>query len=191
MIAASAGGLDALTKVLSRLPAHMPVAIAVVQHISPHRKSLLPYILSRHCALQVKQAEDQEHWQAGVVYIAPPDAHLQVCSDESFHLSQTPLVHYVRPSADVLFSSAAEHLDRQLIAVVLTGTGTDGAAGIEQVKKHGGVTIAQDQQTSEHFGMPQSAIATGQVDFILPLEEIPPRLVSLVIDGVPHDKSER
>ncbi len=190
-IAASAGGLEALRILLAPLPANFPVAIAVVQHLAPKRKSLLAQILSRRCSLIVKQAEDREHWQAGTVYIAPPDWHLLVNDDESFSLEQTKLMNFVRPSADVLFSSAAERLNSHLIAVILTGTGVDGSKGIEQVKQHGGVTIAQDQQSSEHFGMPRSAISTGSIDFVLPLTKISPRLISLVIDGVTLDPSER
>ncbi len=190
-IAASAGGLEALSRLLALLPVDFPTPIAVVQHMSPGHESLLPRILARKTFLNVKQAEDKEHIQTGIVYLASPDWHLLVSPDRCFSLSQTPPVHFVRPSADVLFSSAAESLGKLLIAVVLTGTGVDGTAGIRKVKQHGGVTIAQDRGTSAHFGMPNSAISTGFIDFILPLEEIPARLVSLVTHGETPDATER
>ncbi len=159
--------------------------------MAPGRESMLPHILSRKTVLKVKAAEDKEHFQPGIVYLASPDWHLLVGSNRCFSLSQTPPVHFVRPSADVLFNSAAAGLKSHLIAVVLTGTGVDGSAGIRQVKYHGGVTIAQDQGSSAHFGMPRSAISTGFIDFILPLEEIPTRLISLVNFGVSLDAKEQ
>jgi len=190
-IAASAGGLEALMRVIYPLPADFPVAIAVVLHIAPDRESMLPRILSSKSAMKVKQAEDQESYQPGIVYVAPPDRHLQVQPGSYFALTQTPTVHYVRPSADVLFSSAAECLHRALIAVVLSGTGIDGSEGIMKVKQQGGVTIAQDENSSAHFGMPHSAISTGLIDFILPLGQISHQLESLVNSGVSLGKAEQ
>ncbi len=189
-IAASAGGLEALMGVIYPLPADFPVAIAVVLHIAPGHESLLPRILSSKSAMKVKQAEDQEPYQAGTVYVAPPDRHLQVQPGSYFALTQTSPVHYVRPSADVLFSSAAQSLHRALIAVVLSGTGIDGTEGITKVKQQGGVTIAQDESSSAHFGMPHSAISTGMIDFVLPLEKISHQLETLVNSGVSLDKAE-
>jgi two-component system chemotaxis response regulator CheB len=98
-------------------------------------------------------------------------------------LSQLELVHFVRPSADLLFESVAASYKDRAIAVVLTGTGSDGVMGIQAIKKMGGTVIAQDQQTSEFFGMPGAAIQSGNVDFILPLDEIGAALVTLVVKG--------
>lgn len=183
-LAASAGGLTALTKVLSALPGEFPASIVVVQHLDPRHRSLLADILGRRTPLAVRQAEDGQELLPGVVSIAPPDRHLLVNPDGTLSLSQSELVHFLRPSADLLFESVAASFKERAIAVVLTGTGSDGHMGVQAIKKMGGTVIAQDERTSEFFGMPGAAIQTGSVDFILPLQEIPPALVTLVMKGV-------
>ena len=117
----------------------------------------------------------------GTVYIAPPDKHLLANADRTLSLTQSELVHFVRPSADLLFESVAAAFRERAIAVVLTGSGSDGAMGVKAIKKMGGTVIAQDEETSEFFSMPSAAISTGQVDFILPVDEIPQALVALVV----------
>lgn len=180
-MAASAGGLTALTQVLAGLPEQFPAAIVVVQHLDPRHRSLMADILSRRTAVEVRQAEEGDRLCPGIVYIAPPNRHLLVNADGTLSLSQSELVHFLRPSADLLFESVAGSYKGRAIAVVLTGTGSDGAMGVGAIKKMGGTVIAQDQETSEFFGMPSSAIETGSVDFILPLAEIPSALVTLVM----------
>lgn len=180
-LASSAGGLAALSKVLSSLPREFPTPIAVVQHLDPRHRSLMAKILSTRTALMVKQAEDKERMQSGTVYIAPPNNHLLINPDGIISLTQSELVHFVRPSADLLFESVAASYKDRAIAVVLTGSGSDGNLGVRAVKKMGGTVIAQDQASSEFYGMPGAAIQTGSVDFILPLEEIAPALVTLVM----------
>jgi two-component system, chemotaxis family, protein-glutamate methylesterase/glutaminase len=183
-IAASAGGLKALSQTLSPLPADLPAAIAVVQHVDPRHRSLMADILSRRTALSVKQAEDGDVLRSGSVFIAPPDNHLLVNNGGALSLSQSELVHFVRPSADLLFESVAATYRERAIAVVLTGSGSDGSMGVEAVKKMGGTVIAQDESTSEFPSMPNAAVETGKVDFVLPLDEIPPALVALIrVDG--------
>lgn len=182
-LASSAGGLQALSQVLSGLPVEFPAAVAVVQHLDPRHRSLMADILSRRTALQVKQAEEGDRLCAGTVYIAPPDKHLLVNGDGTCSLSHSELVHFVRPSADLLFESVAASFKERAIAVVLTGSGSDGSMGVRGIKKMGGTVIAQDQATSEFFGMPGAAIQTGSVDFVLPLAEIPSALVTLVMTG--------
>ncbi len=182
-LAASAGGLTALSQVLSRLPADFPAAIVVVQHLDPRHRSLMADILSRRTALKVKQAEEGDHLGPATVYIAPPNRHLLVNPDGTLSLSQSELVHFVRPSADLLFESAAASYRERAIAVVLTGSGSDGAMGTQAIKKMGGTVIVQDQKTAEFFGMPGAAIQTGSVDFTLPLEEVPSALITLVMTG--------
>ena len=140
-------------------------------------------IISRRSALTVKQAEEGDRLKPGCVFIAPPDRHLLVNPDGTLSLTQSELVHYVRPSADLLFESVAGSYKDRAIAVVLTGTGTDGAQGASGIKKMGGTVVVQDEVTSEFFGMPGAAIKTGVVDFVLPLDEISPALVRLVMDG--------
>jgi len=179
-IGASAGGLRALEKILEHLPENLEAPVVVVQHLDPRHRSLMAKILSRHTKAQVKQAEEGEALEAGKIYIAPPNRHLLINRDRTISLSQSELVHFVRPSADLLFESVAATYKDRAIAVILTGTGSDGAMGIQAIKKMGGTTIAQDEQSSEFYGMPSSAIRTGKVDFILPLSEIGPALVTLV-----------
>jgi two-component system chemotaxis response regulator CheB len=182
-LAASAGGLTALSLVLSGLPAGFPATIVVVQHLDPRHRSLMADILSRRTALRVKQAEEGDRLEPSTVYIAPPNRHLLVNPDGSLSLSQSELVHFVRPSADLLFESVAASYKDRAIAVVLTGTGSDGTMGVQAIKKMSGTVIAQDGKTAEFSGMPVAAIQTGTVDFILPLDDIAPALVSLVIKG--------
>jgi len=182
-IASSAGGLAALTSMLSALPSDFPAAVLVVQHLDPRHRSLMAEILSRRTALQVIQAVGGEPIEAGTVYVAPPDHHLLANANRTLELAQTELVHFVRPSADLLFESVAASFKHRAIAVVLTGTGSDGTMGVQAIKKMGGTVIAQDEATSDFFGMPSSAIATGAVDFVLPLKEIPSALATLVATG--------
>jgi two-component system, chemotaxis family, protein-glutamate methylesterase/glutaminase len=178
-IASSAGGLKALSETLAGLPANFPAAIVVVQHLDPRHRSLMADILSRRTALSVKQAADGDILRSGTVFIAPPDNHLLVNNGGTLSLSQSELVHFVRPSADLLFESVAASYRERAIAVVLTGSGSDGAMGVEAVKKMGGTVIAQDESTSEFPAMPTAAVETGKVDFVLPLDEMSSALLTL------------
>jgi two-component system chemotaxis response regulator CheB len=172
-----------LSKVLSALPSDFPVPIVVVQHLDPHHPSMLPQILARRCSIAVKQAEEGDVLRPAMAFIAPPDQHLLVNGDGTLSLSHSDLVHFVRPSADLLFESvAASHEDRT-IAVVLTGTGSDATRGVQAVDKMGGWVIAEDPETADFAGMPSAAVGTGAVDEVRELEEIAGRLVELVGDG--------
>ena len=184
-LAASAGGLQALIRVLNGLPRDFGAATVIVQHLDPRHRSLIADIFGRRTALKVKEAEEGDQLSPGMVFTAPPNRHLLVNPDGSVSLSQSELVHFVRPSADLLFESVAASYKDRVIAVVLSGTGADGSMGLRAIKKMGGTTIAQDEKTSEFFGMPGAAIETGTVDFVLPIEEIPPALVSLVMGREP------
>ena len=179
-IAASAGGLNAISQVLSNLSSDFPAAIAIVQHLDPNHRSLMAEILRRRISLQIKQAEAGDMIRPGWIYIAPPNQHLVVKADDTFTLSESETVNYVRPAADVLFDSAATQYGKKAIAVVLTGTGKDGVKGVEAISQQGGTVIVQDRETSEFFGMPEAAIQTGVVDLILPLSKIASTLVELV-----------
>jgi two-component system chemotaxis response regulator CheB len=182
-LTSSADGLNALTQVLSALAPDFPAPIVVVQHLSPRYPSLLAEILNRRTSLQVKQAEEGCHLSPGKVFIAPPDYHLLVNGDGSLSLSQTEKVHFVRPAAEILFESVAKHYQQRAIAVVLTGGDGDGSTGVQAIKKMGGKVIAQDQATSKVWGMPAAAIATGCVDWVLPLDKIGKAITQLVVHG--------
>ncbi len=182
-IAASAGGLNAINVVLANLPAMFPATIVVVQHLDPRHRSLMAEILARNTSLHVKQAEDGDIMQPSTVYIAPPDRHMLVNLNGTLALTQTELVHFVRPSADLLFESVAASHKERAIAVVLTGTGSDGSMGVQAIKKMGGTVICQDVNTAEFTGMPLAAMQSKCVDFSLPLDEIAAALVTLVVQG--------
>jgi two-component system chemotaxis response regulator CheB len=179
-LAASAGGLKALTAILSALPADFPAALLVVQHILPHAKGLLAEALARRTPLRVKEAQAGDVLNAATVYVAPPDHHLLVNADQTLSLSRSAKVHHARPSADPLFASAAASVGNRLIAVVLTGGDHDGSGGVRAVKQGGGTVLAQDEASSEDFSMPRAAIQTGAVDFVLPLSGIAAALVRLI-----------
>ena len=179
-IAASAGGVFALTEILGKLPGDFPAAIVVVQHLDPRHRSLMPQIFGRRSNLPVYQATDSMEVQPGAIYLAPPDRHMLINRDSTISLTQTELVNFVRPSADLLFESVAAAYGDRAIAVVLTGAGKDGSMGVTAIKKRGGTVIVQDEATSEFFGMPGSAIRTGTVDFVLSLDEIPGALTTLL-----------
>lgn len=184
-MAASVGGLNALSVILAALPADFKAAITIVMHLSPDHKSLLAEILKCRTRLQVKQAEPGDKLCDSRVFVAPPNHHLTVTNGGILALSSSSAekVHYARPSAEPLFASVAQFYKRNAIAVVLTGGDGDGSLGLQIIKDEGGMVIAQDRSTSQDFSMPETAIETGDVDFILPLDKIAAKLIKLVRDG--------
>ena len=181
-LAASAGGLNALTHVLAALPAGFPAALLVVQHLDPRHRSLMADILGRRTRLPVANAVAGDRVEPGRVYIAPANRHFLVNADRSVSLTQTELVHFLRPSADLLFESVAASFRERAIAVVLSGSGSDGAMGVRAIKKMGGTVIVQDPKSADFAGMPAAALATGACDFVLTLDEIAPALEKLCCD---------
>lgn len=180
-MAASAGGLKALSTILGGLPADFPAAIAIVMHVSPDHQSLLAEILSTRTPLVVKQAENGDILCHSHVFVAPPNHHLSVTQGGILRLSSPTAekIHFARPSAEPLFSSVAQIYKSLAIAVVLTGGDGDGSFGVQIIKNKGGKVIAQDRPTSQDFSMPETSIKTGDVDFILPLQDIGPMLIEL------------
>ena len=182
-LAASAGGIYAYIDVVAALPADLPAAVVLVQHLDPRHRSLLAEILGRHTALSVRMAHAGDRLAPGTVTVAPSGRHLLVHRGGRLTLADTAPVHHVRPSADILFASVAEVYRERAVAVVLTGTGRDGAAGVQAIKAAGGRTLAQDEATSLYFGMPGAAIRTGCIDLVLPLGRIAPAVANLVRSG--------
>jgi len=182
-IAASAGGVNALTRLLGSLPANLGAIVVIVQHVDPHHRSLMPQVIGRQSPLPVVHAEEGALLEVDHVYLAPPDHHMLIKRKGILTLTDTELVNFVRPSADLLFESVAAAYGEHAIAVVLTGSGHDGALGVTAVKQRGGTVVAQDEASSEFFGMPSAAIKTGAVDYVLPLEEIASKLVTLTATG--------
>lgn len=174
----SAGGYHALLSVLGPLPEDFPASIVVVQHLAREYKSVLPQLLSRDLHLAVKHAEHGEQMRSGTVYIAPPDDHLLI-GPGILQLVHTELVHFSRPSIDLLFESVAGVYGARAIGMLLTGGGSDGVEGLRTIKQKGGTTIAQDPAGAEFRTLPAAAVAAHCVDYILPLEQIGPTLIKL------------
>jgi two-component system chemotaxis response regulator CheB len=174
----SAGAIRAFAAVLGGLPSDLEASLVVIMHLQPDHESLLAAILSRSTDMPVKQAVDDDVLKPGHVYVAPPDAHLLV-ADGRLELDLGPPIHFLRPSADVLLTSLAREVDGRALAVILSGSGSDGAAGVVAVKAAGGIVLAQDD-AAEYPGMPRAAVASGAVDQVLALGEISAAIVEFV-----------
>ncbi|MDR2392751.1 MAG: chemotaxis-specific protein-glutamate methyltransferase CheB [Treponema sp.] len=180
VIGASTGGPKALMEVFAGIPKEFPVPIITVQHNSSGFDKGFVQWIRRYTALEVQLAEHNAVLHSGRIYIAPTDKHL-IMTGKYLILEDGEPVQNQKPAVDLLFQSAAEVLGRQVISVVLTGMGRDGAAGTEAIRKAGGITIAQNEESSLIYGMPKSAIETGCVDMILPLGDIAKWLIALTM----------
>jgi len=174
---ASAGGVDALGHVLARLPAGLPAAVLVALHQDPTRTSSLVTILGRLTQLPVEVATDNGPMRPGRVLVVPPGHHLLVTSEARVGLITTGDFPPARPSADLLLSTLAVTCGRRVLAVVLTGMGHDGQAGVRAIGHCGGTILAQDEATSEFGAMPLAAITTGYVREVLALGDIPAAII--------------
>lgn len=184
VVAASAGGIEALGTLLAALPRDFALPIAIVQHRAPTRRQgapagLLARILARTSAIPVIEIAAPTALRGGVAYLAPADLHLEIRPGMVAVPTDGRRIRFVRSSANPLFESAAAVCGRRTIAVVLTGGGQDASDGVQAVKAAGGTVIAQDRASSLVFGMPRRAIETGAVDVVLPLDAIAPALVRL------------
>jgi two-component system, chemotaxis family, protein-glutamate methylesterase/glutaminase len=178
-IGASTGGPAAIRRVLMDLPHDFPVPILVVQHIAHGFAAGFAEWLSGGSPLRVKLAVEGEAVEPATVYVAPDDRHLGI-SRGRVVLSDTPMVGGFRPSASFLFDSAAQATSGEMVAVILTGMGSDGVDGLRRVHEKGGVVIAQDEASSIVYGMAQEAVRSGVVHVSLPIDEIARELVLLV-----------
>lgn len=177
VVGTSMGGLRALQILLTKFPADFPVPLAVVQHRARTSDDALSRFLQKWTRLVIRDAEDGEKMKGGHVYLAPADYHLLV-ERGRLTLSTDEPVQYSRPSIDVLFESAAEAYKSHLIGVVLTGANADGAAGAKKIKSRGGIVLVQDPETAEARAMPEAAIATSQVDRVMPISKIATFLIT-------------
>lgn len=171
-IAASTGGPAAVRRILADLPAVLPVPILLVQHIAQGFGPGLAEWLGSATGLVVKMAVQGEILTPGTVYIGTDGGHLGVSRDLRIRIAAEPPIAGIRPSATFLFESVAAVYGSAVLAVILTGMGEDGVAGLHAVRDRGGAILAQDEQTSVVFGMPAKAIEAGLVDAVLPVEEI-------------------
>ena len=178
VVGASAGGVQALTKLVTGLPSDLPAAVVIVLHVAPDVPSYLPAILSRDARLPVAHAVAGEELTTGRVYVAPPDHHLLI---ERHHLRLVhgPKENLHRPSIDALFRSAARWVGPRTIGVVLTGARDDGAAGMRAIKRRGGITIVQDPAEAPFPSMPLSVTQSMKVDYSISLGDIAPLLNKL------------
>ena len=179
VIGASAGGVEALLNILTPLREGFGLPIVVVLHLPDERRSHLAEVFSRRVALPVLEASDKSRIEAGTLYFAAPGYHLSVEQDRSFSLSLEDRVHYSRPAIDYLFESAADAYGPKLAAVLLTGANRDGAHGLAQVKRRGGLTVVQDPDEAQVATMPQAALDIHQPDHILTIRGIGRLLVEL------------
>jgi two-component system chemotaxis response regulator CheB len=182
-VAASTGGPVALQTILGALPASFPVPVLVVQHMSRGFVAVLARWLGSATGLRVKVAEAGERLLPGVVYLAPDDQHLGVAPGGAVELSGAPPEEGFRPSASHLFRSASAAYGDSLLAVILTGMGSDGVRGLREAHAAGALVLAQDQASSVIYGMPGEAVRAGVVGGVLPLHAIGPRLAQLVAAG--------
>jgi two-component system, chemotaxis family, protein-glutamate methylesterase/glutaminase len=180
-IGASWGGLQAVSRVLSDIPADLEQPIVIAQHRHPNSvDSALPDLLALQIPRRVTDIDDKARIEPRTVYVAPPDYHVLV-EPGSFALSLEDRVQFARPSIDVLFESAAEAYRERLIGVILTGANADGAAGLRQVKERGGVAVVQDPAQALRRTMPDAAMAATVADAVLPVEEIGKFLYGLCV----------
>lgn len=178
MVGASAGGVEALSRLVAGLPADLPAAVFIVLHVPAQSQSALPTILGRAGALPVAHAINGMTIQPGHVYVAPPDHHLML-EPGRVRVVRGPQENRHRPAIDPLFRSAAVAYGSRVIGVILSGTLDDGSAGLIAVKARGGVAVVQDPADAVYPDMPRNAMKYTEVDYCLPIADIPPLLLQL------------
>jgi len=177
----SAGGLDAVQRVLRPLPAAFPAALIVLQHQAPEQSSHLREILARNCRFPVRTAHHGEGLLAGTVYVVPAGQHAVVTTVNTIVLIPSDGTPPYRPSADLLLTSLALTAGDRTVGVILSGSGHDGAVGAAAIHGAGGIVIASDHDTSAWFDMPQAAIQRDDaVDYVVPVDDIPALLLALL-----------
>ena len=188
-IGASAGGVTALRELVAGLPRDLPAAVFITLHLFERNRMILPELLNEAGPLRAALATEGEPIREGRIYIAPPDHHLQFIG-ETIQLGHGPREGLQRPSINVMFRSAAANFGERVAGVVLTGMLDDGAAGLWEILRHGGVTVVQDPEEAAYRSMPESAIHGLNVQYILCLKEIGPLLTRLSIGERRENQSQ-
>lgn len=183
VVGASAGGLQALTRLVAGLPGDLSAAVCVVVHFPASGRSVLPQILARAGPLPATHARSGEPLESGHIYVAPPDHHLTV-QDGHLRLTKEPRVNRNRPAIDPLFWSAARAHGAQVIGVILSGNLDDGTAGLLAIRREGGIAVIQDPVDAAHPDMPQAALETAGADHVAPSASLGHVLAGLVQAGV-------
>lgn len=178
-IGSSAGGLEALSLLIAALPSNLGIAYVVIQHMSPTHRSMLVQLLGRETAMAVREIEDNLQPEPDIVYIAPATRNT-IFQEGRFRLLESKRETLPKPSVNVFFTSLAAEKTEDAIGVILSGTGSDGTVGLREIKVNGGFTFAQEPGTAKYNGMPQSAIDSGCVDWILAPEKIALEITSIV-----------
>jgi two-component system chemotaxis response regulator CheB len=181
VLGVSTGGPFALLQIIPKLPANFPLGIAIVQHMPPKFTRSLAERLNGVSQLEVREAQEGDKMEPGVVLIAPGGQHLTFQRNGGNVIVKTPLepsTTLYRPCADVMMTSAVEAFQGPLLGVIMTGMGKDGLEGLKLIKKKSGVVIAQDEDTCVVYGMPRAAVEEGVTDTVLPLDEIPSAMVA-------------
>ena len=180
VIGASTGGPKALQQVLTKLPANLNVPVFVVQHMPEGFTKVFAERLNKVCNLNVTEAEDGMSINRNTIYIAKGGSHMIIDSSIRVSLNKEPSIWGVRPAVDKLFESASKVYGGNLLSVVLTGMGKDGAEGSKRIKDCGGITISEDKSTCTIYGMPKAAYETGKIDLVLPLDQICNKITEIV-----------
>lgn len=178
-IGASAGGLEALRKLLPGLPVDADLVYVIVQHLDPKHRSMLTKLLAPQTELSVQEVTDGQALEPRNIYITPSGYDV-VIKGEQLYLRQSNNALGPKPSVDMFFTSMAEELGERAVGLIMSGTGSDGAHGMRAIKGGGGITMVQDPTTAKYNGMPQAALDTGNVDLVLAPENIGPELVALL-----------
>jgi len=186
VVGASAGGVETLQQLVSKLPPDLQASIFVVLHMSPFADTQLPEILNRAGKLPVVQARNNETFEPGHIYVAPPDRHLLLSKDGKTIVEPGPRENFNRPAIDPLFRSAARNYSTRVIGIVLTGLLDDGASGLVEIQKAGGITMVQNPEEALHPQMPENAINVVEADYILPVAKIAQSLKKLVTQDAPE-----
>lgn len=180
VIGASTGGPKALQEVLTKLPKNLGVPVFVVQHMPEGFTKVFSERLDKACNMKVVEAAEGMRISNDTIYIAKGGQHMTVGSNNLIHLNEEPPIWGVRPAVDKLFNSAIKVYRGNLISVILTGMGRDGADGTANIKDNGGITISEDKSTCTIYGMPKAAFETGKVDLVAPLNEIAENIVKII-----------